>query len=223
MVYPSISRQALQRLPLYLNYLKALPDTGPVNISATLIADGLKLNQVQVRKDLAAVSSGGRPKTGYIASELIADISRFLGYDNVNNAVLAGAGRLGRVLLSHEGFHNCGIDIVAAFDTDEALLGSTCANKPVFRLDKMKDLCKRLNVHIGIITVPADAAQSICDRMVDSGILAVWNFTPVHLKVPEYVLVENENIVSTLAVLSKHVLSRLQKTGEKGAMYEGSI
>lgn len=88
----SISKQTLQRLPLYLNYLKTLSLNRSANISATTISNKLGLNQVQVRKDLAAVTSGGRPKTGYLVSNLIAEIEQFLRYDHVDNVVIAGAG-----------------------------------------------------------------------------------------------------------------------------------
>ncbi|NCB04373.1 MAG: redox-sensing transcriptional repressor Rex, partial [Clostridia bacterium] len=115
-----ISKQTLLRLPAYLNYLKQLVQTGAANVSATGIAEALGLNQVQVRKDLALVSDGGKPKTGYQIRELISDIERFLGYDNTNGAVLVGAGHLGRALLSYSGFKNYGLEMVAAFDENEA-------------------------------------------------------------------------------------------------------
>jgi redox-sensing transcriptional repressor len=76
-------------------------------------------------------------------------------------------------------------------------------------LEKLIELCPRLNVHIGIITVPAECAQSVCDLLVDSGILAIWNFAPVHLKVPDHILVQNENIAASLALLAKHLAEKL--------------
>lgn len=207
--FPSVSKQTLQRLPLYLNYLKTRSKEGISNISAPIIADGLKLNEVQVRKDLALVSSGGRPKTGYRIDGLIADIKAFLGYDNVNEAILVGAGQLGKALLSYKGFGEYGLNIVAALDIDEELIGSVVNGKQILSIEKMKDLCKRLNVHMGIITVPAENAQQVCDMLIESGILAIWNFAPVHLNVPEHILVQNENIAASLAVLSKHLIEKM--------------
>ena len=100
----AISKQLLQRLPLYLNYLKNYADKDGY-ISAPLIANAMRLNEVQVRKDLAAVSSsGGKPKTGFATGQLIRDIEKFLGYDNVDEAVIAGAGRIGSALLAYPGF-----------------------------------------------------------------------------------------------------------------------
>ncbi len=201
----SISTQTLHRIPLYLNYLRSLPKDGAENISATAIAEALGLNDVQVRKDLAQVSSGGRPKIGYVTKRLIADIEEFMGYNDTRSAIVAGAGNLGRALFSYSGFSEYGLDLVAAFDVDEALIGTSIAGKPVLSFDKMKDLCQRLNIRIGIITVPNDAAQQVCDQMVQSGILAIWNFAPVRLNVPEGVLVRYENIACSLAVLAKRL------------------
>lgn len=113
-----ISKKTLARLPLYLGYLREQKGGDQPYISATTIADALGLNQVQVRKDLALISSGGKPKVGYRISELEADIERFLGYDNINSAVIVGAGHLGKALMSYVGFKQYGLEIIAAFDSD---------------------------------------------------------------------------------------------------------
>ncbi len=205
----AISIQALQRLPVYLKYLKSLPKEGVLNISSTSIADALGLNDVQVRKDLALASGGGRPKVGYILRDLIFDIEQFLRYDDSNSAVIVGAGNLGRALLSYNGFSEYGLDIVAAFDVDQSLIGTTVNGRPVLSADKLLDLCSRLKVRIGIITVPDHEAQAVCDRLVEGGILAILNFAHVRLKVPDHVLVQNENLACSLAVLSKHLAEQL--------------
>lgn len=208
-MFSSVSKQTLQRLPLYFNYLKTRSKEDISNISAPIIADSLNLNEVQVRKDLALVSNGGRPKTGYKINELIEDIKSFLGYDNVNEAILVGAGHLGKALLSYKGFDEYGLNIVAALDVDETLVGTTVNGKQILSVEKMKDLCKRLNVHIGIITVPPESAQLVCDMLIESGILAIWNFSSTHLSVPKHILVQNENIATSLAVLSKHLAEKI--------------
>ena len=198
----TISKQALRRLPYYLDYLKRRYDEGTQTISATTVAADLKLNEVQVRKDLAAVSvTGGKPKTGYVTIELIRDLERFLGYDNTKEAILAGAGKLGQALLSYKEFARYGLNIVAAFDNNPDIVDNSC----IFPADKMQDLCGRLKVHIGIICVPPEAAQRVCDEMVACGILAIWNFAPVHLIVPSNVIIQNENLAASLAVLSQNL------------------
>ena len=204
-----ISKKTLSRLPLYLGYLKEQKRFGQKTISATMIADGLGLNQVQVRKDLAQISCGGKPRIGYMIDELETDIERFLGYNNVNSAVIVGAGNLGKALMSYVGFKQDGLDIAAAFDADGALTNSEFNGIPIFPVEKLPDIAKRLKIHIGIITVPAPHAQKVCDMLVDAGVLAVWNFAPTVLKVPEGILVQNENMASSLALLCNHLSQRL--------------
>lgn len=201
----AIPLQTLQRLPAYLSYLRrVLPDKK--NVSARTIAAALSLGEIQVRKDLAAVSDKGRPKTGYDTAELIADIEDTLGCTNSKDAVLIGAGKLGTALLSYKGFSEYGLNIVSAFDTDKSKCGTDESGKAVLPMEKLTDFCKRLNIRIGIITVPAAHAQEICDKLVDCGIKAVWNFAPVHLNAPPGVLVKSENMAASLALLSRHLM-----------------
>lgn len=202
-----ISKQALLRLPYYLNYLKLLQKEGTTVVSAPKIAAALALNEVQVRKDIALVSScAGKPKTGFQVDLLIHDLESFLGYDNVDEAVLIGAGQLGRSLLGYKGFADYGLQIVAAFDRDPTLFDLRFdGEQRIFPMEKLEDLCRRLRVHIGIICVPPKSAQEVCDRLVACGIRAVWNFAPTHLTVPDGVLLQNENMASSLAVLSAHL------------------
>lgn len=204
-----ISKAVLRRLPGYLSYLKSIPQDASPYISATSLAAALGMGEVQVRKDLAIVSNGGRPKIGYLRESLIEDISQFLGYDNTTDAILVGAGKLGQALLGYSGFAAYGLNILAAFDvqppTDQAREGS-----PVFPMDQMDSFCGGNSVLMGIITVPAQHAQAVCDRMIQCGIKAIWNFAPVHLDVPSNILVQNENMATSLAVLSMHLQAQMK-------------
>lgn len=164
-----VSKQTLQRLPLYLSYLRSAAKDGASNISATAIADALGLNDVQVRKDLASVSSGGRPKVGYVTGSLISDIERFLGYGNSDAAVIVGAGNLGRALLSYDGFEEYGLNIIAAFDSNEDVAGTLINGKPVMPAKRLGELCRRMNVKIGIIAVPAQSAREYATRWLKTG------------------------------------------------------
>ena len=202
----TVPKQTAKRLPNYLTYLKGKADEGVINISAPVVAKGLSLNEVQVRKDLAAVSeSGGKPKTGYFLSKLIMDIEKYLGYDNVKDAVVVGVGHLGSALMSFEGFKNYGLNVIAGFDAEDNLIGTEVNGKKIFSTDRIIEFCKNLNINIGIITVPDKYAQEICDIMVEAGILAIWNFAQVHLKVPDNITVKNENLAASLAILSKSI------------------
>ena len=205
-----ISKSVLKRLPGYLAYLKSLPEGTATYISATAIANALGMGEVQVRKDLALVSDGGRPKVGYLRAGLIDDIEQFLGYDNTTVAVLIGAGKLGQALLGYNGFAAYGLDILAAFDANP-VTDRTDDGHPILHIDQLSGFCRTNKVLMGIITVPANQAQSACDKLIASGIKAIWNFAPTHLDVPDNILVQNENMATSLAVLSMHLQAHMKE------------
>lgn len=198
-----ILKSTLSRLPLYYYYVEDKKRIGQRYVSSSAIAEALTLNPVQVRKDLASVSSiPGRSKLGFETARLLEDIKSYLGYDNFEEAVIVGVGGLGRTLMSYAGFAHYGIDIVAGFDINPSLDGVVVASKPVFALDKLPDIVQRLGIRLGIIAVPAPQAQSVVDLMTLSGIRAIWNFAPTLVTVPEGVIIKNENLAASLAVLA---------------------
>lgn len=204
--YKSVPTATLTRLPIYYRYLINLQIQGEKNISSAKISSDMNLSAVQVRKDLACVSSiAGKPKTGFDVDELIKDIALFLGYDNTTDAIIVGVGQLGRTLLSYAGFENYGLNIVAGFDVDERIINSRINGKLIMPMEKLKNFVRRVNVHIGIITVPYQDAQKVCDELVDAGIKAIWNFAPTHIYVPEGVVLKDEDMASSLAILSSQL------------------
>ncbi len=205
-----ISKAVLKRLPGYLSYLKSTQDGGSLHISATALANALGMGEVQVRKDLALVSDGGRPKIGYLRERLIDDIEQFLGYDNTTDAVLIGAGKLGQALCGYSGFGAYGLNILAAFDSCPGT-GKTEEGKPIYPMEQLQSFCRSNKVLMGIITVPAEFAQEVCDQLIECGIKAIWNFAPTHLDVPGNILVQNENMATSLAVLSMHLQAQMKE------------
>lgn len=202
----NISKQALQRMPYYLQYLKEMRDDGRVEVSAPYLAQRFGMTEIQVRKDLAAVSSvQGKPKIGFKISPLIVDIENLLGYKHTNKAILVGAGSLGHALMGYKGFEEFGIEIVAAFDANEDKVGEEFAGKTIFSMNDLEKFCIENPIQIGIITVPKIAAQRVCDTLVSVGIKAIWNFAQLHLIVPKGILVQNENMAASLALLFKHL------------------
>lgn len=197
-----ISKRTLYRLPIYLSLLQEKEKEGVEYISATTIASLLDLNHVQVRKDLSCASSAGRPKVGYETKVLIKDLQEFLDYNNTKVAVIVGAGDLGKALLGYNGFRSYGLNVVAGFDTDLTLCGSEIKGKPIYHTEVLEEKIKALNVVIGIITTPAQYAQETCDRLVKCGVKAIWNFAPISLNVPKNIIVQNENMATSLAILS---------------------
>lgn len=210
----NISKPTLRRLPVYLNYLKSLPKETRT-ISATAVAAALGLNEVQVRKDLSAASkNGGKPKMGYDVVQLVQDLEDFLGYHSTKEAVLIGVGRLGGALLSFRGFEECGMRIAAAFDNDPTKIGTSIGGVPIRDIRDLEAVCQDKGIHIGIITTSPAEAQVLCDKMLDSGILAIWNFSTAHLETPEGIIVHNENLAVSLAMIS-HALEEKMREQEK--------
>ena len=199
-------------MPLYYSLLRQLDKEGVKTVSSATIADYLNINPVLVRKDLASASHvSGMPKRGFEVSPLLADLKEYLGYDNYDEAFLVGVGNLGHTLLSNKGFEDLGINIVAGFDNNPALIGEKVGDKPILPMEKMDEFVKRLGIRIGIITVPSDCAQEVCDHMVSCGVRAIWNFSFTMLNVPENVLVKNENLPMSLALLLQQMKTTLEQ------------
>ena len=198
----SIPKATLGRLPQYLEYLKGLPEMCRT-ISATAVARALSLGDVQVRKDLAAVCGAGKPKIDYETGKLIADIEGHLGYEQLTNAVLVGAGKLGRALLDYDGFENFGVKIIAGFDCNETM--QKAGGKDILPIRDIGAYCQKHDVKLGIITVGQGSAQEVCNALVESGIEAIWNFAPVNLKVPSGILLKQENLALSLAHLNNQI------------------
>ncbi len=211
----TVSKRTLQRLPAYLALLEKKEKEGVEYISATTVANILGLNHVQVRKDLSCASNAGKPKIGYETKVLISDLQNFLDYNNTKDAVIFGAGGLGSALLGYAGFGNFGLNIKAAFDANPAMDGMVINGKPVHSIDKFPQYAQENHIHIGIITTPSSAAQSVCDLLVENGILAIWNFASTSLSVPEGIIVQNENMATSLAVLSNRLNDLMDKKGKK--------
>lgn len=194
-----VSKKLLNRLPVYLNYLKSLPDDYE-NVSATVMARDLNLGDVQVRKDLAKVSAAGRRRTGRSRQQLILDIESYLDITTNTGTILVGTGKLGQALLDYNGFEESGMNLMAGFDINP-FADQTSGGKPIYPLNRLESFCRHYNVHIGIIAVPPESAQEICDCLVSCGIKAIWNFAPVPLKVPNDVVVHSENLAVSLTAL----------------------
>ncbi len=206
-----VMKSTLSRLPLYYSFISKLEEDGVEYVSSALVAQSLNMNPVLVRKDLSGVSSvTGKPRNGFEVVTLLRDLSEYLGYNNLDEAILVGVGGLGRTLLGNTEFSKLGLNIVVGFDKNPDLNGMQIGNKYVLPISKMKSFIKRTGIKIGIITVPADQAQSVCDLMVNSGILAIWNFAFTLLNVPQGILVKNENLPSSLAMLSHKLAKKLK-------------
>ena len=201
-----ISKATLGRLPHYLQLLRELSDDNVPSISATVIAKKLSLGEVQVRKDLSAVSGAGKPKVGYKTVDLLKSIEAYLGQGDMTNAVLVGAGKLGKALLEFDDFEDYGVKIIAAFDCNETAIRYNRSIE-ILPMNDFDEFCKKNNVKIGIITVGAGSAQDVCNRMIESGIMAIWNFAPCNLEVPDGILIKQERLALSLAYLNNKLVN----------------
>lgn len=190
-----ISKATLGRLPTYLKYLTALPDAVTA-ISATTLAKELSLGEVQVRKDLASVCGKGKPKVGYEVKDLVVSIKRVISLKPNKEAIIVGAGKLGTALLGYPGFSEYGLIVSKAFDVDDKKCGGN-----VLPMSELQSYIRLHQVELGVLTVPAGAAQSAADEMVKGGVRAIWCFSPTAIKVPDGVIVQYENLALSLAHL----------------------
>lgn len=207
-----ISLQTFHRMPQYLKTLYEFKKEGRENVSSVQLAEALDLTPSIVKKDLSqAKIQDGKPKVGYATVDLIEGISEFLGYNNLKDAVLVGAGKLGQALLGYEGFGDYGLNIVAGFDIDDDIIGGKIHGKPILPTGKLQGAVEKLGIKIAILTVPAEHAQAMADLLAKAGIRAIWNFTTAHIQVPDNIAVRNENMASSLAVLSAQLAEIMKK------------
>jgi redox-sensing transcriptional repressor len=192
----------VKRLPAYLQMLRVLQGEGHEYVSGTLLATTHSLEPVIVRKDLAVTGVAGRPRRGFPISELIAAIEQFLGWNNQTKAVLVGAGNLGTALLGYQGFETLGLRIAGAFDRDPGKVGKWIQGRKVQPISQLAAFVRRGGIRLGVLTVPATAAQETAELMIRAGIRGIWNFSTARLEVPAGVVTQKEDLAEGLAVLS---------------------
>ncbi len=177
-------KAVISRLSLYLRELQHLVRDGVTKTNSTQLGSRLGFSDAQVRKDLAYFGQFGHPGIGYRCEELISEIKHILGADRQWAVVLVGAGNLGRALLGYKGFGREGFNVVAAFDSDPAKAGSVIEGVEVLPFEQLAGIVAEHQVQLGVIAVPAPAAQGVAMAMVDAGISGVMNFAPCTLDLP---------------------------------------
>jgi redox-sensing transcriptional repressor len=196
----------IRRYPIYLRAIKSMIAAGELHISSAVLAERLGLDPVLTRKDLAMAGVPGKPRRGYPAHELCEAINRSLGWDNATDAVLIGAGSLGMALLGYSGFEEQNLSIAVAFDADPSKFNVKIHGVKVRPMEDLPRLVRRLQIKIGILTVPNSVAQECADQLVAAGIKGIWNFSSIQLEVPAGVTVQNVDLAQSLGVLS-HTIS----------------
>ncbi len=216
----AIPEASLRRLPIYHRFLQDLIAGGVTHaVSCADLARALGLDATLVRKDIEMTGIVGKPRVGYPLAALVTWLENFLGLCRPKAAVLAGTGSLGSALLGYQKFRSHGMEIVAAFDVDADKIGQRIHGTEVQPLFCLADFIRRTGVPLGLIATPAGAAQSVADLMVSGGVRAIWNFAPAHIRVPEQVILQNEDLYHSLASLSFKLESRMNLTPVESEIY----
>lgn len=205
---PLIPEPTLRRLPWYLAYVAMIAARGETYVSSTAISRAINVDASQIAKDLSYLDIRGKTRIGYEVAELEKVLSGYLGFNRDHNAVMIGVGSLGAALIADSGLKRYGLDIVAGFDVNPAVIGTSISSVPILPMQRFAELRTSLGAEIAIIAVPVEQAQSVADTIVAAGIKALWNFTPCRLRVPDGIVIENTSIYAHLAVIYNRLLSR---------------
>lgn len=201
----AISKATIDRLPLYYRTLRLAQEEGLEIISSDELGRRLSITPEQIRKDFASFGQFGKKGVGYYVNELKRNIGEILGLDNHWNIAVIGIGHLGVALANYQNFVSLGFHLVALFDRDPAIIGTTVNQVVVEDIADLDRLVKERQIHIGIIAVPAAFAQEVANRLVQSGVRGIWNFAPIRMEVPDSIHIVNEDLSVGLSSLSYHI------------------
>ncbi len=205
-----ISKATIDRLPLYFRMLRQIQQEGTEIISSEELGRRIGVTPEQIRKDLASFGEFGKKGVGYFVRELIRNIGEILGLHRNWNIAIVGVGHLGWALANYRNFSSLGFNLAAVFDVEPAKIGQTIGGVEIFSFDRLEEVTREKNIHIGVITVPAPNAQEVADRLVAAGVRGIWNFAPVKLNVPDNVRLVSEDLSVGLSSIS-YYLSRQEK------------
>ncbi len=202
-----IPRATVKRLPLYYRNLNRLYRQGKTRISSKELSEIVKIDSATIRKDLSYFGELGRKGYGYDIQKLIVFFRKILDQDKVAKVALIGVGNLGTALLNYNFIKDDNMQIDLAFDTNKRKIGKSIGNVSIFDLADLEDKLKESGINVAILTVPGSASQEVANRLVDSGIEAILNFTPNRLNVPDSVHVHSIDLsveLQTLIYFLKH-------------------
>lgn len=196
-----VSEPTLRRLPWYLAFVSLMVQKGVAYVSSTTIAKETNVDAARVAKDLAMVGLRGKTRIGYETSALEAALRHILGFGVQHPAVIMGVGSLGAALVADSGLSRFGLDIVAGFDINPAVIGTHIGGVPIYHISQLEEIIDATHAQIGVVAVPAESARLTASRLFDVGIKALWNFTPVKIPAREDTVIENTSLYAHLAVM----------------------
>jgi len=197
-----IPRKAVYRLSLYYRVLERLNQNRIETVSSDALAKAAGVKPTQLRKDLTYFGQFGTRGLGYKVESLLAKLTGVLRTTRFQPVILVGAGNLGSALLRYDGFAKEGFEIVAAFDSRPEGAKTDNCKVPIQPVEQMKEFVREHNIKLAILAVPGVAAQEVTNQLVDAGIQAILNFSPLILQVPPQVVVNNVNLAIELENLT---------------------
>lgn len=200
-----ISEAVVRRLPVYLRFLNELAKAGVQTVSSQELGERLSLNPAQIRKDLAYFGEFGRKGIGYNVPYLIEKIRQILHLDRTVHAALVGTGNLGRALCNYRVYLQENVKIVALFDADPRIIGTTINRLKVQPMEELAETVRERSIAIGMIAVPASEAQLVADRFAAAGVRGILNFAPTVLKTPPGVRVHYADFTAELYSLAYYM------------------
>ena len=214
---PNVSSAVIRRLPRYHRCLGELLRAGKLRISSAELSAIMDVTASQIRQDLNCFGGFGQQGYGYNIKFLYNKISELLGVNESYNAVIIGAGKLGRALAATHMFERRGVNRLAMFDTDPTVIGTRIYDVPVYSVEELGEFCKANNVHIGVLTVPKEAAYEVADIIVAAGVKGIWNFANMELKLDNSdVIVENIHLGDSLMTLCYELKTANEKRNNNG-------
>ncbi len=198
----------LRRLPWYLAYVNMLQSQNIEYVSSTQISKSINVDSSQIAKDLSFLNIKGKTRIGYQVENLAVELSNFLGFHERHSAFMVGVGSLGAALIQDSGLMQYGLQIVAGFDINEKLIGTEICGVPIFNVADLSAQQQCFHADIGVVAVPVEHAQHTADLLVESGVKAIWNFTPFRIKVGDDVVIQNTSIYAHLAVMYNRINCR---------------
>jgi redox-sensing transcriptional repressor len=202
----------ISRLPLYARSLRYLLQEGITSVSSQELGDRINVTAAQIRKDLSYFGEFGKQGIGYDVEKLLSQIEHILGLTQEWAVALVGIGHLGEAIARYEGFRSQGIQIVALFDSDPAKLNTPINGLTIMDQAEIEPICRKHNIRLAILAVPAQRAQEVADMLISAGVRAILNYAPVVIQVPKGVWVRNIDPVGLLHSMT-YYLAREEEKG----------
>ncbi len=207
-----ISELVINRLPRYHRFLGELLAEGVYRISSRELSGRMGLTASQIRQDLNCFGGFGQQGYGYNIETLYTELGEILGLNETHSLIIIGAGNMGRALINYTNIEKRGYGIIGIFDNDENKIGTEIRGMKVQSVNDLESFCKQNQVDIAVLTLPKTEVRDTANRLIESGVKGLWNFSYVDIPVPDDVAVENVHLIDSLMTLSYQIDEIKEKT-----------